>query len=676
MANRSSFPNQIDTFIEHVDISPSDIANVQRYQELKLKENKTSAEIEELNNLTTLLRDKILTPEDFNKLQDAMVNIETFTKDTLTNYYKYMGNYNSTTAYKTFNSVMYNGDIYLALYDVQGVLPTDTSKWLKISQKGDKGDKAFNWKGVYNNNTAYIVDDVVYYNGSSYVCIRSSTGNLPTDVAYWNPVSLKGSDGIGYKFKGAWNSSYAYNLDDAVSYDNKIYYCIQTNVGQVPTNADYWLEFLTQETQANQISITDVNGYYVSTNVEDALKEVWEANLSGTYGTNIINLMPDSGRFMGETQDSLALYSSNPFAASSFFIPYNGSSAFTSAGKFIHNNTTYGGTRGNLTQDVIDLLYAMGAKAGRPSYRYGVEFYIAQTTMGSGTNYLYNGKYLLTTNNNRSLGGVYTTWAFWIRIKSGGSIYILKSNRLYRDLVEVTTTHTEITPADGWVHIVVVRASKEGYNSSIPYIYANNGDVVQIALPVVTPGGIGIGWHTAPIPTVSAVSRSEYTDANVLAKIKNVDGAGSGLDADKLQGKVPSDFMSATKVYGSVTYTDSIVTNSTLTKTIALGGSYKHGIAVVSENINNIFHSGLVFFGSNNLKTKAVGYVFGDAGIAACREFLGSVTSTNFGFYWTGHNKIRINELYISGTNLVIVFNNLDTKYSNSLNCRIDWEVW
>lgn len=276
MANRSTFPNQIDTFIEHVDISPFDIANVQRYQELKLKPNKTSAEIEELNNLTVLLRDKILTPEDFNKLQDAMVNIETFTKDTLTNYYKYMGEYNSTTAYKTFNSVMYNGDIYLALYDVQGILPTDTSKWLKISQKGDKGDKAFNWKGTYDNNTSYVVDDVVYYNGSSYVCIRNSTGHLPIDVAYWSPCALKGTDGVGFKFKGIWNSGYAYNLDDAVSYNNKIYYCIQGNIGQLPTNTDYWQEFFTQQTEAIQISINDVDGYYNATNVEDALKEIWE----------------------------------------------------------------------------------------------------------------------------------------------------------------------------------------------------------------------------------------------------------------------------------------------------------------------------------------------------------------------------------------------------------------
>ena len=33
----------------------------------------------------------------------------------------------------------------------------------------------FNWKGAYNNSTAYAVDDVVSSGGSSYVCILAST---------------------------------------------------------------------------------------------------------------------------------------------------------------------------------------------------------------------------------------------------------------------------------------------------------------------------------------------------------------------------------------------------------------------------------------------------------------------------------------------------------------------
>ena len=57
------------------------------------------------------------------------------------------------------------------------------------------GNIKLNWKGAYNSSTAYIVDDVVSYNGSSYVCIQASTGNLPTVTTYWNQMSAKGTDG-------------------------------------------------------------------------------------------------------------------------------------------------------------------------------------------------------------------------------------------------------------------------------------------------------------------------------------------------------------------------------------------------------------------------------------------------------------------------------------------------
>ena len=55
------------------------------------------------------------------------------------------------------------------------------------------GNIKFNWKGTYNAGTAYAVDDVVSYNGSSYVCISATTGNLPTVTAKWN-VMAEGGD--------------------------------------------------------------------------------------------------------------------------------------------------------------------------------------------------------------------------------------------------------------------------------------------------------------------------------------------------------------------------------------------------------------------------------------------------------------------------------------------------
>lgn len=51
------------------------------------------------------------------------------------------------------------------------------------------------WEGAYNGATAYTVNDGVSYNGSSYVCILDSTGNLPTDATYWQVFAAAGADG-------------------------------------------------------------------------------------------------------------------------------------------------------------------------------------------------------------------------------------------------------------------------------------------------------------------------------------------------------------------------------------------------------------------------------------------------------------------------------------------------
>ena len=54
----------------------------------------------------------------------------------------------------------------------------------------------FNWKGAYNNSTAYAVDDVVSSSGNSYVCIQASQGNaVGNATAYWNIMSSAGTNG-------------------------------------------------------------------------------------------------------------------------------------------------------------------------------------------------------------------------------------------------------------------------------------------------------------------------------------------------------------------------------------------------------------------------------------------------------------------------------------------------
>ena len=57
------------------------------------------------------------------------------------------------------------------------------------------GNIKFNWKGAYNAGTAYAVDDVVSYNGSSYVCILASTNKPSNCTLTGNVMSQAGTDG-------------------------------------------------------------------------------------------------------------------------------------------------------------------------------------------------------------------------------------------------------------------------------------------------------------------------------------------------------------------------------------------------------------------------------------------------------------------------------------------------
>lgn len=52
-------------------------------------------------------------------------------------------------------------------------------------------------KGDYNSETEYQKLDVVLYQGSSYVAIQSSQGQLPTDTAYWTKL-VEGGIHINY----------------------------------------------------------------------------------------------------------------------------------------------------------------------------------------------------------------------------------------------------------------------------------------------------------------------------------------------------------------------------------------------------------------------------------------------------------------------------------------------
>jgi hypothetical protein len=51
------------------------------------------------------------------------------------------------------------------------------------------------FKGAYDNTTAYVVDDIVTFGDESFICIQASTGNATSNTSYWTKMAAKGTDG-------------------------------------------------------------------------------------------------------------------------------------------------------------------------------------------------------------------------------------------------------------------------------------------------------------------------------------------------------------------------------------------------------------------------------------------------------------------------------------------------
>lgn len=68
---------------------------------------------------------------------------------------------------------------------------------VRISGAPIPGPRGLTWRGVYNAETAYNANDAVSFNGGSYIAQSQTTGNVPTNAAYWDVLALPGADGEG-----------------------------------------------------------------------------------------------------------------------------------------------------------------------------------------------------------------------------------------------------------------------------------------------------------------------------------------------------------------------------------------------------------------------------------------------------------------------------------------------
>lgn len=172
------------------------------------------------------------------------------------------GAYDNATAYALYDTVSYQGSSYVALGDTTGNLPTNTTYWQLLAQKGDDGTngEGFDWKDQWLTATAYVVGDVVQNNGSSYYCYVNHTssnddepdedgGGGPNWEDYWQIMALRGNTGangadgapgVGITWTGAYDNGTTYATNDAVSYNGNSYIRTTPGSGNLPTDPLYW----------------------------------------------------------------------------------------------------------------------------------------------------------------------------------------------------------------------------------------------------------------------------------------------------------------------------------------------------------------------------------------------------------------------------------------------------
>jgi hypothetical protein len=113
----------------------------------------------------------------------------------------------------------------------------------------------YTWKGNWSTTTAYLKDDVVQFNGSSYVCIvaHTSTTNFYTEFLKQDTVNnvptpfwVKMTD--GYVWTGPWLPNTAYQLGDIVKVNGNVYICVTNHtsgIALIPDDGN-WITYIDQ----------------------------------------------------------------------------------------------------------------------------------------------------------------------------------------------------------------------------------------------------------------------------------------------------------------------------------------------------------------------------------------------------------------------------------------------
>jgi hypothetical protein len=185
------------------------------------------------------------------------------------------GPWATSTAYYKDDVVSVGGKIYICVlgHDSAADFFTDLdivpSKWNLVSD-------GQTWKGDWEPGVRYLYDDIVRYGARLYICqtvhesAADSTTGLEADLDKWK-VFAEGLD-----WKGDWQPSFDYKVNDLVKYGGTTYVCNAAHISDADSangleadqaNWDYFnqgIEYKSQWEQTTRYKVNDVVRYGAS----------------------------------------------------------------------------------------------------------------------------------------------------------------------------------------------------------------------------------------------------------------------------------------------------------------------------------------------------------------------------------------------------------------------------
>lgn len=213
---------------------------------------------------------------------------------------------------------------------------------------------------------------------------------------------------------------------------------------------------------------------------------------NGALTDYAVNMLHDGGRFIAKDIPS---YTAGTYAFNSSVWGLVNSASQASVAKFIYNNTDYGGNGGSLNANVKALIDTIRDPNVR---RYGVEFWVAEITAGSGTSAAIvigeDSTYLCFRQELIAVPPAATLHCYLRAITN--RIWLRQyPNQVIYKWGEPFPSHVSIDPGEGWVSIMVHQIldpysqNTYGNPSMLTVQRINAGDKFQFACPALM-GGI------------------------------------------------------------------------------------------------------------------------------------------------------------------------------------------